>query len=94
MDGTATPDGRGLVAIGCAEGVWIGFRHDSRCTFFSNEWIWSAKLPLLSVSYAAGASLENGHAVCHAGTVWYLPCIGGQGSLFFFLLLLFSSCSN
>ncbi|KAF9466185.1 CNH domain-containing protein [Collybia nuda] len=24
-----TPDGRGLVAIGCAEGVWIGFRHDS-----------------------------------------------------------------
>lgn len=27
----ATADGRGLVAIGCAEGVWIGFRHDSRC---------------------------------------------------------------
>lgn len=26
-----TADGRGLVAIGCAEGVWIGFRHDSRC---------------------------------------------------------------
>ncbi|KAF9647671.1 hypothetical protein BDM02DRAFT_3187748 [Thelephora ganbajun] len=26
----ATPDGRGLVAIGWAEGVWIGFRHDSR----------------------------------------------------------------
>ncbi|KAF8972796.1 Dbl homology domain-containing protein [Flammula alnicola] len=26
-----TPDGRGLVAIGCAEGVWIGYRHDSRC---------------------------------------------------------------
>lgn len=26
-----TPDGRALVAIGCAEGVWIGFRHDSRC---------------------------------------------------------------
>ncbi|KAG7094177.1 hypothetical protein E1B28_007786 [Marasmius oreades] len=25
-----TADGRGLVAIGCAEGVWIGFRHDSR----------------------------------------------------------------
>lgn len=28
---SATADGRGLVAIGCAEGVWIGFRHDSRC---------------------------------------------------------------
>jgi hypothetical protein len=26
-----TPNGRGLVAIGCAQGVWIGFRHDSRC---------------------------------------------------------------
>ncbi|KAH9839689.1 Dbl-like domain-containing protein [Rhodofomes roseus] len=25
-----TADGRGLVAVGCAEGVWIGFRHDSR----------------------------------------------------------------
>lgn len=28
----ATPDGRGLVAIGCAEGVWIGLRHDPKCT--------------------------------------------------------------
>ncbi|KAH8116354.1 Dbl domain-containing protein [Phellopilus nigrolimitatus] len=26
----ATPDGRGLVAVGCAEGVWIGLRHDPR----------------------------------------------------------------
>ncbi|KAJ6485700.1 signal transducer [Mycena sanguinolenta] len=25
-----TNDGRGLVAVGCAEGVWIGFRHDPR----------------------------------------------------------------
>ncbi|KAA1475511.1 Dbl-like domain-containing protein [Dentipellis sp. KUC8613] len=25
-----TNDGRALVAVGCAEGVWIGFRHDSR----------------------------------------------------------------
>ncbi|ESK83843.1 signal transducer [Moniliophthora roreri MCA 2997] len=25
-----TADGRGLVAIGCAEGVWIGFRHDPK----------------------------------------------------------------
>ncbi|KAJ6568343.1 CNH domain-containing protein [Mycena vulgaris] len=25
-----TADGRGLVAIGCAEGVWIGLRHDPR----------------------------------------------------------------
>ncbi|TDL23713.1 Dbl domain-containing protein [Rickenella mellea] len=26
----STVDGRGLVAIGCAEGVWIGLRHDPR----------------------------------------------------------------
>lgn len=26
----STPDGRALVAIGCAEGVWIGFRHDPK----------------------------------------------------------------
>lgn len=26
-----TPDGRALVAIGCSEGVWIGFRHDPNC---------------------------------------------------------------
>jgi hypothetical protein len=25
-----TSDGRGLVAVGCAEGVWIGFRHDPK----------------------------------------------------------------
>jgi len=25
---TDTPDGRALVAIGCSEGAWIGFRHD------------------------------------------------------------------
>ena len=30
---TDTHDGRFLVAIGCAEGVWIGYRHDSRCEF-------------------------------------------------------------
>lgn len=30
----ATPDKRALVAVGCAEGVWIGYRHDSRCEYF------------------------------------------------------------
>lgn len=27
----ATADGRGLVAVGCAEGVWIGLRSDKNC---------------------------------------------------------------
>ena len=30
-----TLDGRALVAIGCSEGVWIGFRHDPKCAFFA-----------------------------------------------------------
>ena len=30
---TDTHDGRRLVAIGCTEGVWIGYRHDSPCGF-------------------------------------------------------------
>lgn len=29
-----TADGRGLIAVGCAEGVWIGFRHDPKCRSF------------------------------------------------------------
>ncbi len=33
-----TADGRGLVAIGCAEGVWIGFRHDPKCMFSVYFW--------------------------------------------------------
>jgi RHO1 GDP-GTP exchange protein 1/2 len=32
---TDTHDGRRLVAIGCTEGVWIGYRHDSPCKFIS-----------------------------------------------------------
>ena len=32
----ATGDGRALVAVGCAEGVWIGFRHDSRCELYAS----------------------------------------------------------
>jgi RHO1 GDP-GTP exchange protein 1/2 len=38
----ATADGRALVAVGCAEGVWIGFRHDAKCELsnflFSEIW--------------------------------------------------------
>ncbi|KAJ3901831.1 CNH domain-containing protein [Lentinula edodes] len=30
LDAPDTADGRGLVAVGCAEGVWIGFRHDPK----------------------------------------------------------------
>ena len=28
---TATTDGRDMVAIGCAEGIWIGSRNDTQC---------------------------------------------------------------
>jgi RHO1 GDP-GTP exchange protein 1/2 len=42
------PDGRGLVAIGCAEGVWIGFRHDSKCEPFPFVVGLSSSNPLVS----------------------------------------------
>lgn len=44
-----TPDGRAFVAIGCSEGVWIGFRHDPQCECsklhllpFTHHDFWSA----------------------------------------------------
>ena len=39
----ATGDGRALVAVGCAEGVWIGFRHDSRCELYSSAVLYVAQ---------------------------------------------------
>ena len=44
----ATADGRALVAIGCAEGVWIGFRHDSRCPY--SHILCSSKLTNVSLA--------------------------------------------
>ena len=35
---TDTLDGRSFVAIGCAGGVWIGSRHDSRCMYSHSPW--------------------------------------------------------
>jgi len=75
---TATPDGRGLVAIGCAEGVWIGFRHDSRCmcfycfrhAFYSLEAFFSD---------ATSAASTNGLSMCHARRFRYLPRARRQG---------------
>lgn len=60
----ATADGRALVAVGCAEGVWIGFRHDPRCEICSS--LAALSLNVFSCSHASGASLEDGYAVCNA----------------------------
>ena len=27
----ASPDGRACLAVGCAEGLWVGYRNDSQC---------------------------------------------------------------
>jgi hypothetical protein len=72
-----TTDGRGLVAIGCAEGVWIGFRHDSRCTpsllfFISVQFTFFFSF----YSYAACPPSEDGDTVCDARRFWDLPCAG------------------
>lgn len=74
----ATADGRGLVAIGCAEGVWIGFRHDSRCT--CTGILLDAFFVLITLySNAPSFTSENGNTVCNVGGLRYIPGTGRQG---------------
>jgi hypothetical protein len=80
----ATADGRGLVAIGCAEGVWIGFRHDSRCMCSSLS-ITLHSHPMGPFSDATGATSPDGDPMRHVGGFWYLPCTRRQGRDDYFL---------
>ena len=77
----ATADGRALVAIGCAEGLWIGFRH-----FPQSEVCAPVVLYCRSASFgshAQGGVPEDGHAMCDARGLWNLPssCRQGKGRL-------------
>lgn len=72
----ATADGRALVAIGCAEGVWIGFRHDSRCECIGNPCGKSVFINRV-ISNATRAALENGNSVCYARGLRHFPRTGG-----------------
>ena len=76
----ATPDGRGLVAIGCAEGVWIGLRHDPKCELHFIATVTTIYLDSRG-SYAASPALEDGNSVCHARGLWYFPCPRRQGKI-------------
>ena len=71
-----TPDGRGLVAIGCAEGVWIGYRHDSRCKSCSKSWL-NIYIQFSYISVATRSSFEDGLTVRHFGRLRPLPRSGG-----------------
>ena len=74
----STADGRGLVAIGCAEGVWIGLRHDPKCVLLRLFFL-TVHYPDLSRSIAPGVAFEDGDSVCHARGLRYFPGSGRQG---------------
>lgn len=74
----ATPDGRALVAVGCAEGVWIGFRHDSRCQCCLFRYR-ASHTHIAITSDAPRASFEDGPTMCYVRELWYLPRFGRQG---------------
>lgn len=73
---TAAADRRALVAIGCAEGVWIGYRHDPRCKFIANTW----SKPVFTKTFSSNATRtasEDGNPVCYVRGVRHFPCISG-----------------
>jgi hypothetical protein len=79
---TATADGRARVAVGCAEGVWIGFRHDPRC----EDRVAVCQIvthPTCSHAYAQSAAPEDGHTMCDARRFWDLPRTRRQSKLHF-----------
>lgn len=65
-----TPDGRALVAIGCTEGVWIGFRHDPKCRY--QDCVARLFSQHFAFSNPSSSSLENGYTMRDAGRFWYL----------------------
>ena len=74
----AIPSGRDLIAIGCTEGVWIGFRHDSQCMGVSASVVLPPHSRFLS-SYATGVGFTNGDSMRRGGRIWYLPRACRQG---------------
>jgi hypothetical protein len=78
-----TADGRAVVAVGCTEGVWIGFRHDYRCEVCAPV-VPYCRSPSFG-SHAPGAASEDGHAMCDARGLWNLPRSCQQGKSAFLL---------
>ena len=75
----ATSDGRSLIAVGCAEGIWMGFRQNPECKFLFTC-LEGFFYPTFSLSPCCG--FEDGDTVCCAGRVWDLPCSGWRGKFY------------
>jgi hypothetical protein len=76
----ASADGRALVAVGCAKGVWIGFRHDSRC---EDRVAVCHIVTQPTCSHAQSAAHQHGHTMCNARRFWDLPRARRQSKLHF-----------
>jgi hypothetical protein len=73
----ACPDGRACLAVGCAEGLWIGFRNDSHleleCEGCAPTMYACWLLRLLRHSPTTCIGSQDGNAMCDARKVWNFP---------------------
>ena len=60
---TASADGRGLVAIGCEEGVWMGLRDDKTCGSTMQP---KTAMLIGSQSSALRFTYQGRYSMCHA----------------------------
>ena len=70
----ASPDGRACLAVGCAEGLWIGDRNNSHCEGFALPPCTTCLLlSRLRHSLAPCIAYQDGNAMCDARRVWNFP---------------------
>jgi len=71
-------NGQGLLALGCADGVWIGFRHDPTCEIYFHPP--SKPIYLQRIfSDPACPPIEDGLSVCCIGIIRNISGLGWQG---------------
>lgn len=73
----ASPDGRACLAVGCAEGLWIGFRNDSQleleCEGCAPTMYACLLLRHLRHSPTTCIGSQDGNAMYDARRVWNFP---------------------
>jgi hypothetical protein len=73
----ASPDGRACLAVGCAEGLWIGYRSDSllelECEVCAPTMYACLLLTHLRHSPTTCIGSQDGDAMCDARRVWNFP---------------------
>ncbi len=69
----ASPDGRACLAVGCAEGLWIGYRNDSQCEGCAPTMYACLLFSCLSHSHAPCIGSQDGDPMCDARKVRNFP---------------------